>query len=188
MTDQKDLPPTLPSLDGIDLRRVAGGITSEPEYLDYDIKGRGWWDRTVSSTGWGYLIGTGVGGIYGVKTGMSSVPNSRFKVKVNALLNHSGRYGSRVGNAVGCVALLYSLFEGASEKLDVEKYTYSIIGHSPLVTPMIGSIMSGIVYKSTAGPRVAALSGTIGMGTVGGYYAVCQVMGWKFANTNFMFL
>jgi import inner membrane translocase subunit TIM23 len=118
---------------------------------------------------------------------MSSVPNSRFKVKVNALLNHSGRYGSRVGNAVGCVALLYSIFEGASEKLDVEEYTSKVIGNSPAVTPAIGAFMGGVAYKSTAGPRVAALSGTIGLVSVGGYYAFTQVLGWKFASTNFMF-
>jgi|SouAtlMetagenome_1021521.scaffolds.fasta_scaffold392414_1 hypothetical protein len=49
-------PLRLPSLDGVDLRSVAGGLAAEPEYLDYDIKGRGWWERSVSSTGWGYLI------------------------------------------------------------------------------------------------------------------------------------
>ena len=118
---------------------------------------------------------------------MSSVPNSRFKVKVNALLNHSGRYGSRVGNAVGCVALLYSFFEGAAEKLDVEQVTYPLIGNSPVITPAIGGLLSGLAYKSTAGPRVAALSGTIGIGAVGGYYALTTVLGWKFASTNFMF-
>ena len=54
MTDSRPPPLSLPSLDGLELRKVAGGLAAEPEYLDYDIKGRGWMERTVSSTGWGY--------------------------------------------------------------------------------------------------------------------------------------
>ena len=67
MTYSNSNPPplSLPSLDGIELRRVAGGLAAEPEYLDYDIKGRGWMERTVSSTGWGYgLVSGAVVGVF----------------------------------------------------------------------------------------------------------------------------
>ena len=179
-------PPSLPSLDGLSLRTVApslGVSTEEPDYLDYDIKGRGVWDRTVASTGWGYFMGTIGGGVYGLKTGYATVPNSRFKVRLNSLLNHSGRYGSRVGNAIGCVALLYSLYEGMADTADIEKY----VGPSAVASPAAGAFLAGVTYKATAGPRVAAMAGTIGLGAVGATYALSRVTGTRFASSSFMF-
>ena len=128
--------------------------------------------------------GTLGGGLYGVKTGLSSVPNSRFKVKVNALLNHGGRGASRAGNAIGCVAMLYSLTEGLLDKSDIEDYSPV---NSPALNPALASFLAGLAYKSTAGPRVAALAGCIGAGTVAGTYGITTLTGMKFANTNFMF-
>ena len=128
--------------------------------------------------------GTLGGGLYGVKTGLSSVPNSRFKVKVNALLNHGGRGASRTGNAIGCVAMLYSLTEGLLDKSDIEDYSPV---NSPALNPALASFLAGLAYKSTAGPRVAALAGCIGAGTVAGTYGITTLTGMKFADTNFMF-
>ena len=52
--------PSLPNLGNIRLGTVAPSLQmkteSEPDYLDFDIKGRGMWEKTVASTGWGYLM------------------------------------------------------------------------------------------------------------------------------------
>ena len=65
--------PSLPSFDNIDLHRIA----DEPDYLEYDQKGRSSWEKTVFNTGASYLMGTIGGALYGVKTGALSVPGER---------------------------------------------------------------------------------------------------------------
>ena len=58
-------------------------------------------------------------GLYGLQRGIVSTPSSKFKVKLNSVLNHSGRYGSRVGNTLGVFAVLYSLYEGLGDTVSV---------------------------------------------------------------------
>ena len=70
-------------------------------------------------------------GLYGLQRGIVSTPSSKFKVKLNSVLNHSGRYGSRVGNTLGVFAVLYSLYEGLGDTVSVHTidmlyYTLSI--------------------------------------------------------------
>ena len=60
-------------------------------------------------------------GLYGLQRGIVSTPSSKFKVKLNSVLNHSGRYGSRVGNTLGVFAVLYSLYEGLGDTVSVHK-------------------------------------------------------------------
>lgn len=86
-----------------------------PDYLDYDQKGRGVVVTMFANTGASYLIGTTFGGFYGLREGLSRTPSSRFKVKLNSVLNHCGRHGSRVGNTVGVLSIMYSLYEGFAD-------------------------------------------------------------------------
>jgi hypothetical protein len=65
-------------------------------------------------------------GLYGLQRGIVSTPSSKFKVKLNSVLNHSGRYGSRVGNTLGVFAVLYSLYEGLGDTVSIQSICYII--------------------------------------------------------------
>jgi import inner membrane translocase subunit TIM23 len=95
----------------------AYGIQSSqtPDYLDYDQKGRGIVSTMFTNSGISYLGGVMVGGVYGLQEGLRNTPSSRWKVKLNSVLNHCGRYGSQVGNMMGATAILYSLYEGVAD-------------------------------------------------------------------------
>lgn len=120
-----DAGPPLPnfSSSNISLGTVAPtlGVPSQrsaaPDYLDYDSKGRGIVVTMFANSGLSYLLGTGAGGFYGIRQGLASSPSSRLRVQVNSVLNHSGRHGSKWGNTVGIMSVLYSLYEGAFDRV-----------------------------------------------------------------------
>ena len=58
-------------------------------------------------------------GLYGLQRGIAATPSSKFKVQVNSILNHCGRYGSRAGNTLGVFAVLYSLYEGLADNVRI---------------------------------------------------------------------
>ena len=69
----------------------------QPDYLDFDQKGRGIVVTMFANSGACYLMGIGAGGLYGLQKGIASTPSSKFKVQVNSVLNNAGRYGSARG-------------------------------------------------------------------------------------------
>lgn len=95
---------------------VTGG-SATPDYLDYDTKGRGIVVTMFANAGMSYLLGISGGGIYGFRQGLVATPSTRFRVQLNSVLNHCGRYGSRAGNTLGVVAVLYSLYEGLADNV-----------------------------------------------------------------------
>jgi len=99
----------------------AYGIQSQqqPDYLEYDQKGRGIVSTMFTNSGISYLGGVMVGGLYGLQEGLRNTPSSRWKVKLNSVLNHCGRHGSQVGNMMGATAILYSLYEGAADSVSI---------------------------------------------------------------------
>ena len=54
-----------------------------------------------ANTGLSYVLGIFGGGIYGLNEGLKNTPSNKFKVKVNSVLNHCSRHGSRIGNVAG---------------------------------------------------------------------------------------
>ena len=155
---------------GVDTRAVApmfgssGRSDDDVEYLDYNKKGRGWSERMFYNTGMAYGAGVILGGGYGAVEGLRSSPSRRMKIRVNALLNGMGKRGSRVGNAVGAVAVLYSSFESLADYVELEQYT----GGYDIVNPIAAAVATGVMYKSTKGPKVMALAGVLGAGLVAG--------------------
>ena len=95
----------------------SAATTSQPDYLDYDQKGRGIVSTMFTNSGISYMLGVTIGGIYGLREGLAKTPSSRFKVKLNSVLNNCGRYGSSVGNMMGATAILYSLYEGLADNV-----------------------------------------------------------------------
>lgn len=88
-----------------------------PDYLDYDPKGRGIVVTMFANAGCAYMLGIASGGMYGLKTGLHATPSTRFRVQLNSVLNHCGRYGSRAGNTMGVFAVLYSFYEGMADQV-----------------------------------------------------------------------
>eukprot|EP00984_Skeletonema_dohrnii_P022115 scaffold11236_cov82-Skeletonema_dohrnii-CCMP3373.AAC.1 len=74
---------------------------------------------------------------------------------------------------MGASAIMYSLYEGVADSFELDAYTGPIQPPAPLFAGM----MTGATYYMRAGPRVAALAGTIGLGAVGGTFALYSVLG-----------
>jgi len=159
---------------------VKGG-QAQPDYLDFDQKGRGVVVTMFANSGLSYLVGIGGGGLYGLQRGIASTPSSKFKVQVNSVLNNAGRYGSRVGNTLGVFAVMYSLFEGLGDNLELDRYT-----GIESTAPPLAAMLTGITYFAPSGVRVAALGGAIGMGAVGATYAGYAAMGRPVGSATFL--
>ena len=98
---------------------------SQPDYLDYDQKGRGVVSTMFTNSGISYMIGVTVGGLYGLQEGLAKTPSSKWKVKLNSVLNHCGRHGSGIGNMMGATAILYSLYEGLARHAIIFKNCFA---------------------------------------------------------------
>ena len=135
----------LPSFDAssIDLTTVAPALgvpssyEAQPDYLDYnnEAKGRGIVVTMFSNAGLSYLTGVVGGGLYGLREGLLHTPSSRFKVKLNSVLNHCGRHGSRVGNALGTLSVIYSLYEGIADQVRIIRSPRNRCDVSPPLNP-----------------------------------------------------
>jgi len=171
----------------IDIRTVAPAlgvnVNRQPDYLDYDQKGRGIVVTMFANAGVAYLIGTFGGGMYGLQEGFRQSPSTRFRVKLNSILNHSGRFGSRWGNGLGVVAILYSLYEGVADQFDIDAYT----GPIQPAAPIFAGFMTGATFYGAAGPRVALLAGSLGCGAVGATYIGYSVLGIPYGSRGFLF-
>uniref|UniRef100_A0A6S8GC44 Mitochondrial import inner membrane translocase subunit TIM23 n=1 Tax=Aplanochytrium stocchinoi TaxID=215587 RepID=A0A6S8GC44_9STRA len=132
-----------------------------PEYLQYDTKGRGYTEKTFYNCGTMYLLGIVGGGTYGFFEGLRSSPSNKFKIRLNTVLNKCGRRGSRAGNALGALALMYSLFDALAGTFEIDHY---LGGYD--VNPLLAATATGLVYKSTHGPKTMALAAVIGGGLV----------------------
>ena len=125
---QQDAGAPLPDFrSNIQLQTVAPalgaiGLGNSPDYLEYDTKGRGIIVTMFANTGMAYLLGISGGGSYGFRQGILQTPSNRFRVQLNSVLNHSGRYGSRAGNTLGVYAVLYSLYEGLADQVSAFCY------------------------------------------------------------------
>ena len=56
------------------------------------------------------------------------------------------------------------------------------------VAPAFAAFMTGATYKSMAGPRVAALAGSIGLGAVGITYLGYSLLGIPYGSRGYLFL
>ena len=57
-----------------------------------------------------------------------------------------------------------------------------------MVAPAFGSTMAGVCYFAPSGPRVAALAGAIGFGSVAATYGVYSILGIPYGSQGFLFL
>jgi hypothetical protein len=133
-----------------------------PEYLSY--RPRPAMERMVYNTGISYLAGTGIGGMYGVFHGAKNSPSPRLRIRINTILNGMTTYGSRTGNAVGVLAIMYSCFEAASDYVEVDR----LVGNDA-ASPFLAALGTGMLYKVTSGPKTMVLAGGLGAAAMMSY-------------------
>jgi len=66
---------------------------------------------------------------------------------------------------------------------EIDKYTGPIQPPAPL----LAGALTGATYYMRAGPRVATLAGAIGMGCVGGTFAVYSLLGIPYGSKGWLF-
>ena len=93
----------------------------------------------------------------------------KVKIRLNSLLNHSAMRGSKLGNALGVLAIIFSGVEAVADK-----YHFSdAFGGHDWANPIAAAVATGALYRCTHGPKAMALAGLTGgvfvgvMATVG---------------------
>ncbi|KAI9317000.1 Tim17/Tim22/Tim23/Pmp24 family-domain-containing protein [Dichotomocladium elegans] len=125
---------------------MSGGASLAPS--------RGWSDDMCYGTGTTYLLGLTLGGAYGMVEGLrkSAQGPQNMKVRLNTTLNSITRRGPGLGNAVGVVAMMYN---GTTALIDYSR------GQHDVFSSIGGGAIAGAIFKSTAGPRVMAISSAV---------------------------
>ena len=83
---------------------------------------------------------------------------------------------------VSCFEIKTNFNFNTTKKYDLDQYTGPIQPPAPL----FGGLMTGATYYMRAGPRVAALAGTIGMGAVGATFGLYSVLGVPYGSKGWM--
>jgi len=117
---------------------------------------RSWGERLTYHCGAAYIVGLFGGGFSGLAQGLRDSAGERRRIRVNAVLNATGKQGPALGNSLGCIAMMASIFESLA---------YNIRGTDDLLNPAGAAALTGMVYKATAGPRIAA-SWAAGLGAM----------------------
>ena len=137
------------------------------EYLD-GYKGRDLYQRLSYNTGVSYLSGICLGGLYGAVEGVQNAPSTKFKIRLNSFLNSAGKRGSRAGNMLATLAMMYSMTEAGIERLDLDHYVSRDV--ADIGIPTAAGFATGVVYKMTRGPKVMGLYGLLGAGIMFSLY------------------
>ena len=127
--------------------------TLKPDYLfpeNYDQKfRRTWGDRLIYHIGCGYLLGLTAGGTTGLVQGLNESKNQRQRIRINAVLNATGKMGPNWGNAAGCLGMMFSFFESVA---------FNLRGTDDLLNVAAAGALTGGIFKSTAGAKSAGMA------------------------------
>ncbi|KAK1414233.1 hypothetical protein QVD17_29975 [Tagetes erecta] len=137
-------------------------LPTSPEYLFQEesiAQRRSWGENLTYYTGIGYLGGAVIGAGKGLNEGVKAFENAdTMKIKVNRLLNSTGKFGGKYGNHAGIIGLMYAGMESAM---------VAIRDTDDVINSVVAGLGTGAVYKAAAGPRSAAVAGAIGGIAVG---------------------
>ncbi|KAG9411418.1 hypothetical protein AC1031_017058 [Aphanomyces cochlioides] len=175
-------PLTLPDFGGnsqIDLGAIApvfgiasNNAASAADYLEFDTRGRGFHERATHTIGMAYFGGILAGGAYGVVEGVRNAPSNKLKVRLNSLFNAAGHRGSRAGNALGILALMYSSVQELADTVELDRFVLL-----DKAVPVLAAGATGMLYKSTAGTRPMLMAGAIGAVLMGAVQFGSSVVG-----------
>ncbi|KAI5362249.1 hypothetical protein Slin15195_G059000 [Septoria linicola] len=129
------------------------------------LPSRGWSDDLCYGTGVTYLSGLTLGGVWGLREGLSKLPSTAPpKLRLNSALNSITRRGPFLGNSAGVVAMMYN---GINSTIG-----YYRGKHDAFNSIAAGSI-SGAVFKATRGVRPMMISSAI-VGSMAGSWALVR--------------
>lgn len=140
-------------------------LPKEPEFLFSEeavAQRRSWSENLTYYTGVGYLIGATSGGGMGAYRAMATplavageggMPSQR--IRVNQLLNSSGKMGRSAGNSLGVLGLLFSSSESFYYHMNDARMP------DDLMTVAAGAT-TGAIYRSVRGPRQAMAAAAVG--------------------------
>lgn len=94
-------------------------------------------------------------GLYQLASNQPEIAIDSNRVRLNRFLNMTGRNGRSFGNAFGILGLMFAVSESS--------LTYSIEPYLPTSLGTIGAgFATGAIFRSTRGPKAAAISGAVG--------------------------
>ena len=87
------------------------------------------------------------GGSWGLYEGLKSSTGERQRIRINAVLNATGKHGPGLGNSVGCLGMMFSTFETLA---------FNFRGEDDMLNVMGAGALAGGIFKSQArrGPGV----------------------------------
>ena len=86
------------------------------------------------------------GGGYGVFEGLKSSQGERQRIRINAVLNSTGKHGPGLGNSVAALGMMFS---------GLESIAYNVRGEDDLLNVIGAGALTGGIFKSQA-VRIAA--------------------------------
>jgi mitochondrial import inner membrane translocase subunit TIM23 len=143
------------SLDESSLSDLPGGQSVLPS--------RGWSDDLCYGTGSVYLAALTAGGAWGLIEGLNRTPASAPpKLRLNSVLNTVTRRGPFMGNSAGVVAMCYN---GINSTIGYYR------GRHDAANSVAAGVLSGMVFRSTKGPKQMLISGVV-VGTIAAGWTV----------------
>ncbi|KAK9460784.1 Tim17/Tim22/Tim23/Pmp24 family-domain-containing protein [Lipomyces oligophaga] len=170
-TGTPELPSFMTDIDLSTLHPLAG-LGNDLQILDFEddalsslpgsngiFASRGFVDDLCYGTGFLYLGGLGIGGVYGFAEGLrQQPPNAPAKLKLNSVLNGITRRGPFLGNTTGVLAISYNMINGF---LDVTRSYHDIYNS------VVAGALTGGFYRLGHGFRPMAISAAVMGGTMG---------------------
>jgi|EP00945_MAST-04E_sp_MAST-4E-sp1_P003951 mitochondrial import inner membrane translocase subunit TIM23 len=160
-------------IENVDIGGHLQSPGSSVEYLD-GYKGRGLYERLSYNTGVSYLSGIGLGGLYGAVEGLQNAPSRKFKIRLNSFLNSAGKRGSRAGNMLATLAMMFSMMEAGIEQVELDHYVPRELAEVGI--PTAAGFATGVVYKMTRGPKIMGLYGLMGAGIMFSLYGGSKLL------------
>ncbi|KAL6777923.1 TIM23 [Auxenochlorella protothecoides x Auxenochlorella symbiontica] len=138
-------------------------LPQQPEFLfieDATVHTRSWSENLSYYTGAGYLAGAMAGGGRGAFQALSTPlavdgAGATQRLRLNQLLNTSGKLGRANGNSLGALGLMFAATESFGN------YMSDGVVPSEVVTLAAGA-SAGALYRSVRGPRQAAAAAAVG--------------------------
>jgi len=133
-------------------------LQSSPEYIfDQETK-RGKLEKSFSAIGTACCIGSGIGASYGLYDGVrqTALADLSGKLRRTQILNYTMKGSGSFGNALGSVAVLYSLTHCLISAVGYEE--------DDELKSLASGAVSGAIFKSTSGLKKCARGSAIGLG------------------------
>lgn len=130
--------------------------TETPQFIHNEEQKRGTVEKSFTAIGSSVLIGGAIGGTFGAFEGVRQTMNLTGKTRRTQILNYISKSGGTVSNALGSLAVIYSL-------------SYTLAGQvhesdDDGVKSCFAGTFTGALYKSGAGLRKCGMAGAFGLG------------------------